>query len=67
MTESVSSHDPQGAPGQDELIVGKPLVVKLLWLWLSQSVESCCSWGREQFGNPEEASAEQRLVKKNKI
>jgi hypothetical protein len=80
--EKNSGHELQGAWRQDELIGGKPPVVKQLWLWFwavesVESVESCScekweagSWGRGEFGNPEEwerpmmkASTKQRPVR----
>jgi hypothetical protein len=67
---------PLGAWRQDELIDGKPPVVKQLRLLESCSSEKweTDSWGRAQLGNPEErecppleATTKQRLLKTEKI
>jgi hypothetical protein len=81
LEKTICGPGPQGAWRQDQLIGGKPPVVKQLWLRLWQRGFSCCellvweadSWGQGQFGNPEEGerpplkvATKQRLGKSNR-
>jgi hypothetical protein len=73
LQKKISDREPQGAWRQDELIGGKPPVVKLLWLGLwaeSYNCENLVAWDWGKFGNPGEgwrppleAATGQRLVK----